>query len=205
MELSVRSRGKEEVSGDRCFAFPGADCRYFVLLCDGMGTGLGAAREGQTAGKLLKQMLSAGFPPEHALKSLNSFLILQAKGGAVSVDLAEIFLETGIVHIHKWGAAPSWVLSRHKAEKIGTATAPPGISLESVQMAVKKLSLRRGEVLALVSDGVADASLQELPAGSSDAPLGELAVRILAQGGKKGEDDATAALIRLRPTGLPTS
>ena len=205
IELSARSRCKEEANGDRCFAFSGPDCRYFVVLCDGMGTGLGAAQEGQSAGNLLKQMLLAGFPPEHALKSLNSFLILQAKGGAVSVDLAEIFLETGIVHMYKWGAAPSWVVNRRGAEKIGTATPPPGISMEPVPMAVEKLSLRRGEVLVLVSDGVEASSLQELPDGAADAPLGGLAVHILNKGCSRGEDDATAALIRLRPTGLPTS
>jgi len=205
MELSMRSRSREEANGDRCFAFSGSDCRYFVVLCDGMGTGLGAAQEGQSAGKLLRQMLTAGFPAEHALRSLNSLLILQAKAGAVSVDLAEISLESGIVHIYKWGAAPSWVLHRHGTEKIGTATPPPGISVESTQMAVEKLSLRRGEVLMLVSDGVDAQLLRGLSDVSPDAPLGGLAVKVLEQSSESGADDATVALIRLRPTGLPTS
>ena len=202
LELSVRSKGKEEANGDRCFAFPGSDCRYFVVLCDGMGTGLGAAREGQSAGILLKQLLSAGFPAEHALQSLNSLLALQAKAGSVSVDLAEISLETGIAHIYKWGAAPGWVLHRRGAEKIGTATFPPGISVESESMAVEKLSLRRGEVLILVSDGVKETSVENV---SVDAPLGKLAETILEQNGDDEEDDATAVLVRLKPAGLPTS
>lgn len=205
IELSSRSRSRKEANGDRCFAFSGSDCRYFVVLCDGMGTGLGAAREGETAGKLLRQILSAGFPPEHALKTLNSLLTLQAKAGAVSVDLAEVSLETGIVHIYKWGGAPSWVLHRHGAEKIGTATPPPGISVEESCMAVEKLSLRRGEVLLLVSDGVQETSVQGLTEASPDGPLGELAARILERNDVGEEDDATAVLIRLRPTGLPTS
>ena len=205
VELSARSRSREASNGDRCFAFSASDCRYFVVLCDGMGTGLGAAREGQNAGKLLRRMLLADFPAEYALKSLNSLLALQTKAGAVSVDLAEIFLETGIVHIYKWGAAPSWILHRRGTEKIGTATPPPGISVGSVPMAVEKLSLRRGEVLMLVSDGVDEASLGGLTDVSPDAPLGELAVKVLEQGRAGGEDDATAALIRLRPAGLPTS
>ena len=205
LELSVRSRCREETNGDRCFGFSGSDCRYFVVLCDGMGTGLGAAGEGERAGKLLRQILTAGFPPEHALKTLNSFLALQAKAGAVSVDLAEISMETGIVHIYKWGAAPSWVLHRRGTEKIGTATPPPGISMEKSCMAVEKLSLRRGEVLILVSDGVAETSVQALAEESPDGPLGILAVKILEQPLGDVEDDATAALIRLRPAGLPTS
>jgi stage II sporulation protein E len=154
---------------------------------------------------LLRKILLAGFPAEHALKTLNSLLILQAKSGAVSIDLAEIFLETGIVHIYKWGAAPSWVLTRRGTEKIGTATPPPGISVESVPMAVEKLSLRRGEVLLLVSDGVSPEAVRALPGSSADAPLGTLAGNILERSGRDGEDDATVALIRLRPAGLPTS
>jgi stage II sporulation protein E len=170
-----------------------------------MGTGVGAAREGLQAGKLLRQILSAGFPAEYALKTLNSLLALQGNAGAVSVDLAEIFLESGIVHIYKWGGPPSWVLGRRKVEKIGTATPPPGISVEESPMAVEKLSLRRGEVLMLVSDGVDENLVQNLSDLSPDAPLGSLAVKILEQGSKIGEDDATVVLLRLRPAGLPTS
>ena len=205
MELSVRSRCKEEANGDRCFGFSGSDCRYFVVLCDGMGTGLGAAQEGESAGKLLRRMLLAGFPAAHALKTLNSLLLLQAKAGAVCVDLAEIFLESGIVHIYKWGASPSWVLHRRGTEKIGTATPPPGISVEESCMAVEKLSLRRGEVLILVSDGIDGSLIGEMADVSPDGPLRTMAVQMLHRCSAGGEDDATVALIRLRPAGLPTS
>ena len=205
IEISARSRGKEQANGDRCYAFSGTECRYFVLLCDGMGTGLGAAQEGSSAGKLLRQMLTSGFPPEQALDTVNSLLALRGSAGAVTVDLAEISLETGIVSIYKWGAAPSWVLTRRGTEKIGTATPPPGISIEPGQMAVEKLSLRRGEVLALVSDGVDGEEIPRLTGLSPDSPLGELAAKILERGCGDGEDDATAALIRLRPVSLPTA
>ena len=204
VELSARSRSREAANGDRCFAFAGSDCRYFVVLCDGMGTGLGAAREGESAGKLLRKLLLAGFPAEHALKTLNSLLILRGSAGAVSVDLAEVSLETGIVRNYKWGAAPGWVLTRRGTEKIGKATPPPGIGMDPAAVAEETLSLRRGEVLILVSDGVQEEVMARLPGSRADGPLGELATEILNQC-TEGEDDATAALIRLRPTGLPAS
>ena len=69
-------------------------------------------------------------------------------------------------------------------------------------MAVEKLSLRRGEVLILVSDGVKETSVENV---SVDAPLGKLAETILEQNGDDEEDDATAVLVRLKPAGLPTS
>ena len=201
-EISARSRGKEQANGDRCLAFPADCCRYFVLLCDGMGTGLGAAREGQTAAQLLRQMLVTGFPAEHALETVNSLLALRGAAGAVTLDLAELRLDTGHACIYKWGAAPSWLLTRGKAEKIGTATPPPGITLEGVRESVEKLSLRRGEVLILLSDGVeADDGLR-LCDLAPDWPPGELAEKILEREHGTGEDDATAAVIRLVPLSM---
>jgi serine/threonine protein phosphatase PrpC len=202
IELSASSRGKEAANGDRCYAFAGSDCRYYVLLCDGMGTGLGAAQEGQEAGALLRQMLGAGFPAEHALKTVNSLLALRGAAGAVTVDLAEISLESGIVHIYKWGAAPSWVLSRRGAEKIGTATPPPGIGVESVRMAEEKLSLRRGEMLILLSDGVEGEEVRRNWNAAADTGAGELAARLLER--ESGTDDATAVIITLEKEPVAT-
>ena len=204
VEVSARSRGKEKANGDKCLAFSGPECKYFVLLCDGMGTGLGAAQEGNSAANLLRQMLISGFPAEHSLRSLNSILALRGSAGAVTVDLAEVHLDTGLAHVYKWGAAPSWLLHRSGAEKIGTATPPPGISGE-IRETVEKLSLRRGEALILLSDGVDGEEALRRSVLAPDAPPGELAAKILESGCGDGEDDATAAVIRLRPTSLGTS
>lgn len=205
IQISARSHSKERANGDRCLAFSSAGCRYYVLLCDGMGTGLGAAQEGITAARYLRKMILSGFPPQHALRTYNSFLALRGSAGAVTVDLAEVRLDTGIVTIFKWGAAPSWVLTRKGAEKIGTATPPPGICVTGIRETVEKLSLRRGEVLILTSDGVdGEVALGQADL-SPDWPPGELAAKILEGGRGKVEDDATVAVIRLRPTGLPVS
>ena len=203
IEVSARSAAREKANGDRCLAFSGAGCRYFVLLCDGMGTGLGAADEGRNAADLLRQMLSAGFPPEHALRSLNSILALRGRAGAVTVDLAEIHLDTGLAAIYKWGAAPSYLLRRTGAEKIGTATPPPGISVTGCRETVEKLSLCRGEALILVSDGVEVGEALRREGMAPDAPPGEIAAKLLKSGSGK-EDDATVAVIRLRPGSLST-
>ena len=201
IEVSARSAAREKANGDRCLAFSGAGCRYFVVLCDGMGTGLGAAEEGQTAGNLLRQMLTAGFPPEHALRTLNSLLALRDKAGAVTVDLAEVHLDTGQAALYKWGAAPSYLLRRTGAEKIGTATPPPGIAVTGCRETVEKLSLCRGEALILLSDGVEVGETLRREGMAPEAPPGEIAAKLLRAGSGK-EDDATVAVIRLRPGSL---
>jgi len=203
-DTAVATAGKEPANGDKCLRFHGTGCRYYVLLCDGMGTGLGAAQEGKTGADMLKQMLTAGFPAEHALESLNSLLALRGRAGAVTVDLAEIQLDTGRATLYKWGAAPSYVLTPEGAEKIGTAGPPPGIDIGSTRQKVERLSLRRGETLILVSDGLEAGEFLQAMEGLPAEPPGELAAKLLELGAAERTDDATAAVIRLNPARLST-
>jgi len=198
LEVSARSRGKETANGDACLAFPGVGLRYYILLCDGMGTGPGAAREGREAGQLLKTMLTAGFPAEFAFRSFNSLLALADRAGTVTLDLAELRLDSGWAKLYKWGAAPSYLLGKSGTEKIGTATPPPGIRVTDVRETVVRLSLRRGEMLILVSDGLQAGECLGRGCGSSALAPGELAQRLLEECGG-GEDDATVAVARLLP------
>ena len=86
--MAVRTRRKESASGDRWAAFPGSRGRYFVLLCDGMGTGPGAGEEGKAAVRLLRQLLTAELEAEQALRAMDTVLTLTDRAGAVTVDLA---------------------------------------------------------------------------------------------------------------------
>ena len=203
-EAAVCAAGKESANGDRCAAFMGTGCRYYLALCDGMGTGLGAAQEGQSAISLLRRMMSAGFPAEYAVRSINSLLVLRGRAGAVTVDLAEIHLDSGRVILYKWGAAPSWLLRGGGAEKIGTVTPPPGLSISEGRETVERLSLRRGEVLVLASDGVEVETALRRVRGLCALPPGEMAAKLLEFGGQEREDDATVAAVRLRGGVLST-
>ena len=203
-EVAVCSAGLEAANGDRCLWFAGSQCRYYILLCDGMGTGIGAEAEGKTAANLLKKLLTAGYPAEYALRSLNSLCTLRGTAGAVTVDLAQIDLQTGKVELYKWGAAPSYVLNDGMAEKIGTAGTPPGLSVNCNRETVDKLSLRRGETLILLSDGVdGEAAIRRASEMTRKTP-GELASKVLQYGRGNGSDDATVAVVRLYPLTLST-
>ena len=201
-EVAIRSRAREVDNGDRCIWFAGTQCRYYVLLCDGMGTGIGASQEGQMALSLLRRMLSSGFPAEHALRSLNSLLVLRSKAAAVTIDLAEIRLDNGRATVYKWGAAPSMLLGTGFADKIGTAGPPPGLSVTGGRETVERLSLRRGEMLILLSDGVDwEAVRRGISLETPQSPE-ELAAEILERGAGAADDDATAVAIRLIPGAL---
>ena len=203
VEVAVRSRAREAANGDSCLWFCDGRGRYYVLLCDGMGTGSGAAQEGQDTASLLQQMLSAGFPAEHALRSVNSLLALRGKAAAVTVDLAEVRLDTGRVTIYKWGAAPSLLLFPDgSGQMIGTAGPPPGLSVTDGGETVERLSLCRGQVLVLLSDGVDTAAVRRGIPLHTQLPPEELAAILLERGAAEAQDDATVAAIRLAPAAL---
>lgn len=193
-EVAARSSGKNLANGDKCCWFAGVGNRYYVLLCDGMGTGAEAAQESAAALDMLRRLLRAGFPAEHALRSFNDLCVLRGAGGCSTVDLVELRLDKGQAVLYKWGAAPSYLLGDHGVLRIGTAAPPPGLSDGREQ--VERLSLGRGEVLVLTSDGLAgEDTLRRV---GTRLPPEDLAAMLL--GGRSGEpgDDATAAVIRLR-------
>ena len=203
-ELAVCSASKEGANGDRCLWFAGVECRYYILLCDGMGTGPEAAREGKNTAAMLKKLLTAGYPAEYALRSVNSLCTLQGRGGAVTIDLAELRLDTGKVTVYKWGAAPSYLVSRGEAVKIGTAAPPPGLSVTEGRETVERLSLRRGELLVLQSDGAGGEEALRSALEGTDLPPGELAAQILECSREGRTDDATVAVVRLNSLGAST-
>ena len=197
--VSVYANRQRQDNADYCMQFHGVGNTYYIVLCDGMGTGPGALQEGKTAGSLLRKMLSSGFPAEDALRSLNSLCALRDRAGAVTVDLVRLELDSGKVTLYKWGAAPSYLVSAGGAQKLGAAGAPPGISVSDYCQASCRLHLRREQLLLLVSDGLAQEQVlrcckaQKLPTADT------LARELLDSAREEGEDDATVVAIQLFP------
>lgn len=199
-EVASGSLGKNRVNGDQCLWFSGVACRYYVLLCDGMGTGPEAAREARQTGEMVRRLLTAGYPAAYALRSVNSMCALQGRAGAVTLDLAELRLDTGKVTLYKWGAAPSYVICQGEPIKIGTATPPPGLSVTDGRETVERLSLRRGETLVLLSDGAGGEESLRRVWVDEELPAGELADKLLRSSRAVCADDATVAVVRLHHT-----
>ncbi len=199
-QVQVFGNRPEADNGDRCLAFVGTGLKYYVLLCDGMGTGLGAVQEGRGAAQMLRRLLTAGYPAEHALRSLNSLCALRDRAGAVTVDLAELQLDSGKGTLYKWGAVPSYVVSELGAEKLGSSGPPPGLSITDYRETTERLSLRRGEMLIMVSDGVGESDALHCCLHMAGKSTEELAESLLSCAGQSGEDDATVVAVHLRPS-----
>jgi len=68
-----------------------------------------------------------------------------------------------------------------------------------VRETVDSFTMRHGEMLILLSDGVDAAAALKDPAELLNDPPGTLAARLLERGREDGMDDATAAVICLDP------
>ena len=200
-ELGFRSQGRaaQALSGDRGVSFR-LGHRFYLLLCDGMGTGQAAGREAANAIELLRILLQCGAEPVDALQVLNGIYILRDDGGFSTVDLLQADLVTGEAELFKWGAAPSYLKKKSEVEKIGTASLPPGLSAgEEHQPAGTKLSLARGELLVLVTDGAGGEAAERFIRQYGGSSPKELASGVVSCSSVQGEDDRTAAVLALRP------
>ena len=199
-DLGYRARGVRggSVSGDHGSCFTCGEW-YYLLLCDGMGTGEEASRESASAIHFLSELLLSGFEAQDALQMLNGVYILRGDGGFSTVDLLQISLVTGEGFLHKWGAAPSYLRQAQRLVKLGAPTPPPGLGVDGRGRGeCLRVSMGRGEMLVLVSDGVAPEETERWIRGYKGRSPRELASGILGCGGETG-DDRTAAVLCLRP------
>ena len=93
-------------------------------------------------------------------------------------------------------------MSRVGTEKLGTAGPPPGLSVTDRQEQSQRLSLRRGELLVLVSDGVEEETALRCCMDAGDSTPGELATRLLTCAQLSGQDDATVVTVTLESAGV---
>ena len=186
--------------------FPGPGLRYYVLLCDGMGTGPGAAQESESALRILTGLLQAGMPASEALGTLNDLYVLRETGGFSTADLLELHLDTGRAGLYKWGPAPSYLKHRRSAKRWGQPLPPPGVGIgEAHQAEVIRLSLQKEETVVLISDGLESEETQSQIADFAGQAPKALAAALVAAAPAGEADDRTAVAVCLRPLSSHTT
>jgi len=148
------ARTKEVVSGDSYLHRPIGPDRYLLLLSDGMGSGVQAARESSTAIRLIQAMLEAGFPLEATIQAINSILVLRSPQEVfATVDLALVELGDGSVEMAKIGACPSYLVRNGEVELLAAKGLPLGI-VDDIAVTRLQSRLHPGDYLIMISDGV---------------------------------------------------
>ena len=181
---------------------------FMLILSDGMGTGGNAAVDSAMTSDLLRRLLEAGVGCDAALKIVNSALLLKSgEETLATADVASVDLFTGRAQFYKAGAAPTFLVKNGRAGYVQSDSLPAGI-LEGAAFEKSSLTLREGDRLVLVSDGVtatgADWVKSQLEAGAelTAQQLAENLAHTARERQQSGrEDDITVLVADLHRAG----
>jgi len=192
-------------NGDCALHFETGDGRYYMLICDGMGTGGEASVTAKLSAAFLEEALCGGAQMSAALTMLNSYLRARSMECSAGIDLMEIDRYTGEAKFVKSGAAPSFVIRGGRLFRLCSKTVPIGI-LRALDAEMIRFALESGDTVVMLSDGVSGnyedsawlCDMLASPAVMSAAPE-EIAEKIVraAVSGEGRRDDVTAAVVRV--------
>ena len=189
------------ITGDAYRSLTTDTGRFVLILSDGMGTGGNAAVDSAMTSDLLRRLLEAGVGCDAALKIVNSALLLKSgEETLATADVAAVDLFTGRAEFYKAGAAPTFLVKNGRAGYVQSDSLPAGI-LEGAAFEKSSLTLREGDRLVLVSDGVtatgADWVKSQLEAGAelSAQQLAEDLARTARERQQPGREDDITVLV----------
>ncbi len=152
-----KEKDSQEVSGDTIIHFKTDKGKYYIILCDGMGSGYDASRESRMTAELLSGFLRAGFSKNIAINLINSTLALKMdREGFSTIDLCEIDLRSGKTEFIKIGGAQSYIKTQNTIETISAKGIPAGI-MESIDADNITRNLNDSDMIVMASDGVSEA------------------------------------------------
>ena len=101
--------------------------------------------------------LRAGYTRAQALDVVNALMLMcTGREMYATLELCVIDLHTGETAFEKLGACPAYVVREGEVRAIGAETLPVGV-LPDVEPHSLRMTLRPGDVVILLTDGVTDA------------------------------------------------
>ncbi|NLO48515.1 MAG: SpoIIE family protein phosphatase [Clostridiales bacterium] len=157
--IASMRRRNEHVNGDNGTYFKTDEGILCVILSDGMGSGIEAARDSAAAVKILERFLKAGVQAETALRILSSVMLLRGEEdiACATVDLMCINLFTGDTQMFKYGASPSYVKKGKSVRRVKGESLAAGLGNAGAYAPdCTKVRLEAGSLAVIASDGVAN-------------------------------------------------
>ena len=191
-----------EMCGDSCDDFSDKDGNRIIIISDGMGTGPKAAVDGTVAAWLFSKLIATGLGFESSLRLVNSAMIVKStEESLATIDAVRINLNSGKADFFKAGAGITLVCKGKRVYRVGKPSMPLGI-LREIESDYCSLTLKRGDKLLMMSDGVAVSAhriiAEKLSSFNKNDPseLAEEVVEIAEKYSKsKHPDDITAVAV----------
>ncbi|MBQ6787206.1 MAG: SpoIIE family protein phosphatase [Lachnospiraceae bacterium] len=157
--MSAMSRAvkeNEKISGDNYSVEECSDGNVVLMIADGMGSGEHACKDSQSVIEFMEKFLDAGFQKEKAFSMINAAIAAQTQCcNLTTLDLCMFDLHDGEAEFIKAGAASSFHKRGNVVREITSDMLPLGSLMELSPMS-HSLSLMDGDMIIMMSDGVAD-------------------------------------------------
>ena len=179
--------------------------KILVALSDGMGSGESASLTSAAAITLIEAFYKAGFKSKTVLPLVNKILSSVTEDDFSAVDICVLDSDSGHCDFIKIGAPYGFILSKEGVRFLEGSSLPLGI-LDVLTPTVASTTLKKGDILILLSDGVTDAfgSSSDVIDYLKTAPLlnpqelsDSVVKRALALSDGIAEDDMTAFCVRI--------
>ena len=179
---------RQTVCGDNYAMFYAGEKRI-LCISDGMGNGLKAFQESDAVISLIRAFLEAGYDKEAMIRAINTLLMMREEETFATLDLCLMDMVTGKAEFIKAGAASSYILRKGAVREINGPSLPVGI-LREMRPAIESCILEPGDVIVMVSDGVADVMGPVLPQWLSAQryPVEDLSCALLDQAQKTADN-----------------
>ncbi|MGC5326810.1 stage II sporulation protein E [Brevibacillus sp. SYSU BS000544] len=159
IDIGVAGAAKDGklLSGDSFKTMDLGNGKIALAISDGMGNGERAFIESQSTLEMLQQLLKSGLDEKLAIKTVNSVLALRSTEEMfATVDLALIDLQTAHTRFVKIGSTPSFIKRGSEVICVTASNLPVGI-LDEIEVDVVTRSLKPGDLLIMMTDGIYDA------------------------------------------------
>jgi len=193
---------KENRSGDTRQAVKIGQNRLMFILSDGMGTGADAFVTSSHTVSLIETFYKAGFDHKTTFACVAKLLALRKKEDFSALDVVVVDTQNGFADFIKQGGRESYIMSASgEFSVIYAETLPLGI-IEEAEPAVERRRLANGDILVMVSDGIADVmtpdDVRALLSNTAHNPqllADSICANALRLAGE-GKDDMTALVMR---------
>lgn len=185
------SRGDNRVCGDCYDCFTGADGAMYIVLSDGMGAGSRARVDAAMACSVMSKLLKSGITLGAALETVNTVLMVKsADESYATLDICKIDLNSGECAVYKAGAATTYIKSENRLVRAALSSPPAGTG-GKLTVPAQKFSVRRGDIIVMMTDGVVPDEQwlsRELSKPSEPSALSERIAKA-ARSSENGRDD----------------
>ncbi|MGN0818160.1 MAG: SpoIIE family protein phosphatase [Candidatus Coproplasma sp.] len=146
----------EKVSGDTHSVININEHSFLMALCDGMGSGEYARKVSSTTISLIEAFYRAEMPVPTVLETINKLMCFNRDERFTCIDVAAIDLNTLKASFIKIGSPAGIIVRQGEIKVLESSSLPLGI-LDSIHPTVCEETLKCGDLVVFMSDGITSA------------------------------------------------